>query len=555
MAPIVIKMKNRYFLRAFCATILSIGVLPNAAAEQFVTIGAVYWDGSKLQDWQGVVPVSQIRTIKAELDGVPAVLAAGVVGRRGLLIEGNFEAKTSTLGIDPRRDEQWGLDRLDFGRYVYDGSGVVVAVVDTGVDATHPDLIGKVLPGYDVYDEKSNGQKDPNGHGTHVAGIIAATLGNEIGVAGLAPGVKVLPVRVLDETGYGDDTLVAKGVLWAVLNGAHIINLSLGGPDRDPLLAEAIEIAVGAGVAVVAAAGNDGLFGSPVSYPGAHPLVTSVAASAPNDTRALFSTIGSYVDITAPGISILSTWPKGSYSYQSGTSMATPFVSAATALVIQAKGLSPQAALKRLESSATDIGKKGIDPETGIGLVDVFAAIGDGVTRTIESRGKISTPKIPQLPELKLPRLEMPSLQPLPVLKLPPLPALTLPKLEMPKFIIPNSPISLNPILKPLLPPRSELPTIPSKPIKNKPVNSSSKRESTILKVTVYGSGEDRKVVVALQSANGSMARRNLTVRIGKIERSVITDAFGRAVISPAGKSGIIRYRGDRAYLPATAGW
>jgi len=528
---------------------------PAVAAERYVTIGAVYWDGTRLQDWTGVIPVSRVSTMTAMLDAIPAVLAAGVVGRRGVLESSAPSTKPSSGGSDPRRDEQWALDRLDFGTYTADGSGVVVAVIDTGVVATHPDLAGKVLPGYDVYDNKNDGRFDPNGHGTHVAGIIASTAGNSIGVAGLAPAVKILPVRVLDKTGYGDDTLVAKGVLWAVLNGAHVINLSLGGPDRDPLLAEAIDQAVAAGVAVVVAAGNDGLVGSPVSYPGAHPSVTAVAATSPNDVRALFSTTGSYVDVAAPGMSILSTWPNGSFTYQSGTSMATPYVSAATALVINGKGLTPQAALTRLTSSATDIGTKGVDPETGAGLIDVVAALGDGVPRTIESRGRISAPNIPQLPELKLPQLEMPSLQPLPVMKLPPLPAMTLPKLELPKFTGPNLPISLNPVLPPLAPPTVTPPSSPSKPVTKRPVTTPAKRASTTLKAVASGSGDRRTVVVTLRSSNGPMARRNLTITFGTVVRTLSTDAFGRVVVSPAGRSGVIRYAGDRAYAPATTRW
>jgi len=553
-------------------------MLPAAAANSsYVTVAAIYWDGSTLRDWKAVVPSSLAGSVTEDLSEIPSVLAAGTVGRRGIL-----ETPPSVAnGKDTRRSEQWALDRLDYGKYSADGSGVVVAVIDTGVDATHPDLAGRVLPGYDVYDATSLGKIDPNGHGTHVAGIIAAAAGNGSGISGLAPAVKILPVRVLDETGYGDDSLVAKGVLWAVLNGAQVINLSLGGPDRDPLLADAIDKAVAAGVAVVVAAGNDGLSGSPVSYPGAHPSVTAVAATSTNDQRALFSTVGPYVDVAAPGMSILSTWPSASYSYQSGTSMATPYVSAATALVISGLQLAPRVALARIVSSATDVDTTGVDPSTGAGLIDPFAALGDGKPRTIEARGKIAAPSLPNMPELALPRLELPLLAPLPTPTLPPLPAMTLPKLELPKLTIPLQPSPVLPFPVPAIPSNPATPVKPIVPVtpgrpssptpaptksptekvtsplqpRPVPVKKPSSGYPVTLTLKVTTSERSSLIRIGLRNDSGPLARRSLVVVSGGKKWSVVTDALGFAQFRSSSATGTVRFAGDRVYAATSRTW
>lgn len=330
---------------------------------------------------------------------------------------------------DPKRSEQWGLTRLD-GENVKleaDGSGVRVAVVDTGVEGSHPDLEHAVLPGFDVFGD-SDGRVDLNGHGTHVAGIIAAQADNGVGVAGLASGVEILPIRALDETGYGDDAGIAEGILWAVQNDADVINLSLGSPDRDPVLAAAVESAISSGVTVVASSGNDGATGSPISYPAALPGVIAVAATSFGDQKAIFSTSGDYVTVAAPGVSIMSTWPGGGYAYSSGTSMSAPFVSASAALVEQKLGLKGPALKNRLTSSATDAGTPGFDTSFGYGVVDPYAALTDGAPRPPREGGGLpGSPTIPQLPSLPplpgLPAWELPALKPLPPMTRPELPA------------------------------------------------------------------------------------------------------------------------------------
>ena len=218
--------------------------------------------------------------------------------------------------------------------------GTIVAVLDTGVDATHPDLAGNLLPGHD-YVDGDDVPNDQNGHGTHVSGTIGADRGNGIGVAGIADGaVRILPLRVLDANGSGSVGNLIQAYGYAAQHGAKVVNLSLGSGTASQ--AEHDALAAFQNVLFVAAAGNGGPDGvgddndqSP-TYPCAYvlPNVICVGASDNRDQLAPFSNYGaSSVDLAAPGVSIASTWPGGGYSWASGTSMATPHVSGAAALL------------------------------------------------------------------------------------------------------------------------------------------------------------------------------------------------------------------------------
>jgi len=229
------------------------------------------------------------------------------------------------LTNDPQRASLWGLDRLraETAWPVVDGAGVVVAVIDTGV-ARHPDLAGSVVPGVDLSGSGGDGRNDGHSHGTHVAGTIAATANNGIGIAGVAPGVAIMPVKVLGDGGSGSSGDVARGIIWAADRGADIINMSLGSDTPSPATETAVRYAIDRGVTVIAAAGNDGGFGSPLSYPANYPGVVSVGATTSQDRRAFFSSFNSSVDVAAPGAAILSTVPGGGYATKNGTSMAAP---------------------------------------------------------------------------------------------------------------------------------------------------------------------------------------------------------------------------------------
>ncbi|AKT52544.1 hypothetical protein ADJ73_02735 [Arsenicicoccus sp. oral taxon 190] len=294
---------------------------------------------------------------------------------------------TSTYN-DPLRPEKWDLTAL--GGETFHArvatSRVTVAVVDTGVDGTHPDLRGVLVPGAEFLSKKpgstastGSGAVDANGHGTHVAGIIAAVADNRIGTAGLAPGTHVMPVRTMGADGSGWCSDVARGIYYATQHGAAVINLSLTG-GSDATLAKAVEYATSHGVVVVAAAGNDRLAGNPISYPAAYPGVIGVGAATRTRAAAPFSNTGSYVDLVAPGVDIVSTYPTrkiaSGYAAMDGTSMATPMVSATVAGLKAARpSLTPAQVQAVLASTATDLGVRGTDQTFGAGLVNPVRAL------------------------------------------------------------------------------------------------------------------------------------------------------------------------------------
>lgn len=306
---------------------------------------------------------------KAQRDG--ATVAVGIAAPLDLL----------ATSSDPRRSQQWSLDTLGAEQSwrVSTGRGQVVAVVDSGVQSNHPDLRGHVLPGVDL--TKSTALRtsvDPIGHGTHVAGTIAAVTHNGLGIAGMAPDARILPVKVLDDYGHGTTQDLASGIAWAANHGATVINISLGTTiGTDPTLRAAVKYAVGKGVPIVAAAGNWRESGSPRTYPGAFDEVIAVAATDGRGATTGYSNIGNYVDVAAPGDQILSTYNNGDYDVLSGTSMAAPHVSAIVAQLRQVTPRATPVSLQQwLERTATDIGAPGRDNAAGSGLVNPSGALG-----------------------------------------------------------------------------------------------------------------------------------------------------------------------------------
>jgi subtilisin family serine protease len=253
---------------------------------------------------------------------------------------------------------------------------VKVAVLDTGVDYTHPDLRNKVLvdEGYNFVGNNYN-VMDYDGHGTHVSGIIAAEANNSIGLAGVTGNldVKILPIKVLNADGEGDTISIVKGIIYAVDCGADVINLSLGSRSKIDLLAEAIEYAKSKGVFIVTASGNENENSDNFSPAGDGGY--TVSAIDYNYNKADFSDYGNSVKAAAPGVKMLSTVP-GGYEAWDGTSMAAPVVSGIAAMLkAEDPDLTPSQLEDILDSTATDIVYKGKDQATGYGLVNAYEAV------------------------------------------------------------------------------------------------------------------------------------------------------------------------------------
>jgi len=222
------------------------------------------------------------------------------------------------------------------------GEGVIVAVLDTGADLDHEDLVENLLPGRNFVDPNSP-PEDDNGHGSHVTGIICA-INNAFGVVGVAPKAKVIPVKVLDKKGAGNLPNVANGIRWAADQGADFITMSLGAPAQVPMIQDAIRYAASKGTVTWCAAGNAGRTRQ-IFYPAAYPEVIGIGAIDENFDRASFSCTGPDLDFVAPGVRILSTVPDNWYAVLSGTSMANPFAVGVAALLLsykRSKGLNIQ---------------------------------------------------------------------------------------------------------------------------------------------------------------------------------------------------------------------
>jgi len=315
-------------------------------------------------------------TVIAAIGSLPGVRYAQLDGRAYASVEPNDEFWDQEWSpVTTRAPQAWDLTT--------GAPSVVVAVVDTGVDATQPDLVGRLLDGHDFV----NGDEDvadDNGHGTAVAGVVAAAGNNEIGVAGYCWQCRILPVKVLGSDGSGFNSWVAAGILWAVDHGANVINTSLGSVTDDLTVAAAAQYAAGHGVLIVAAAGNAG--SSTLQYPAGLPGVLSVSASDQSDHLYSFSNTGAAV--AAPGENV-TTGVGGSYVTFLGTSSAAPVVSGIAALALSAAPTATAAQVTQaIESTAV--------PTPGVinGRVDAYAAV-HAIAPSLISAPSTSTPASP----------------------------------------------------------------------------------------------------------------------------------------------------------------
>lgn len=317
-----------------------------------------------------------------------------------------YRVESVSLALSETID--WGLELLRVPPLWKQsrGQGVKVAVLDTGWDVEHPDLVGAVAAAEDFTGSR-RGARDGNGHGTHVAGVIAARR-NHTGVVGVAPECRLLVAKVLADDGGGSEGWIVRGIDWALEQGADVLSMSFGSRQPNRAIYEAIERAVAAGKFVLCAAGNDGEAGTAtlggrqsrgwirprrlpvyiaaarsraatrVNYPARWPQTVAVGAVDREGRAARFSSRGAEVDIAAPGEDVLSTWLGAGYARLSGTSMATPFVGGVVALMLakhRARGGKTPIAnqrdlLEHLRRTAADAGSPGRDVSYGYGLID-----------------------------------------------------------------------------------------------------------------------------------------------------------------------------------------
>lgn len=325
----------------------------------------------------------------------------------GLLVDDNTPTPQSSpskkvhiLGQpDPWRWYQWSLEKANINITYQNPQKIKIAIIDTGI-AQHEDLPEINYLAGKNYINPDKQASDDNGHGTHVAGIIAAITNNQKGISGAANNIELIPIKVLDQYGYGDTGNVAKGIIWATDQGADIINLSLGSDEPDPALQAAIEYATSKNVIVVAAAGNTK---NQKSWPGAYPQPITVGACDENLAGAVWSANFDYVDVCGPGVNIISTTKTSNYTIMSGTSMATPYVSALAAL-LRGGGENPETIAAKIQTHTTPAGKT---KAAGSGMINYRKTLNDNTTNPPEE----TTPTLPELPKLPdLPKLPTPKL-------------------------------------------------------------------------------------------------------------------------------------------------
>jgi subtilisin family serine protease len=318
-------------------------------------------------------------------------------------VEPNYALSTlDTMPNDPYVLAQYYLDNIlaPQGWEVSTGSAALtIAIIDSGIEATHPDLASKVVAGYDFIDNDTTPQDD-NGHGTLVAGIAAASSNNGTGIAGVSWGARIMPLRVLDYAGNGSYANTAAAILWATDHGARVINLSLGGKNYSEVLEDAVNYALNQGVVVVAASGNSGA--NALLYPAAYAGVVGVGATDSGNHLASFSNTGAGIDVVAPGVSILSTSPGNNYRYDNGTSFSAPQVAGFAALLFSMPSMQYSSDVVNLiHTSALDLGASGYDTSYGYGLIQIGPAMMQAlgkVTPTATMRNATSIHAVSQTP-------------------------------------------------------------------------------------------------------------------------------------------------------------
>jgi subtilisin family serine protease len=370
--------------------------VPATDEDDATAVGAIVETGNGLEVVSVETRQGDAPEVVTELERDPDVVDAFV------------DLPVTIAATDPLRDEQWNLDALDLDvvpEATNDGSGTIVAVIDTGVRASHPDLreadVGQPDDGYRVlcrlgadFTETSQrsvgtGCTDPHGHGTHVAGIVSAVADNSYGVAGVSA-ARIMPVRVLDANGRGMTSRIVAGILWAVRKNADVINLSIVS-DLTDAYDDAIAYALQQDVVVVAAAGNNRALGNAPQSPASTTGVIAVAATDAKGLSTPFSHSGATNFIAAPGEDILSTTPTG-FASMSGTSMAAPHVAG---ILARYRALHPGATVgdirAAVQATAIDLQTAGKDADTGYGLINAHELLTGDPAPADPTRGVVPT--------------------------------------------------------------------------------------------------------------------------------------------------------------------
>lgn len=383
-------------------------VPPLAQDRHATTVGARTVPGRLVVRWKDVAAgralLAKLGATAGAIEGLatdvvslpPGISPEGfraAAGNSLAYAEPDYVVRTMLTPNDPRFKEQYALKKVEAPAawgLTRGSEQVKIAIVDTGIDANHPDLKRQIVGTFNAIGWRGklgmSGAKDENGHGTHCAGVAAAVTNNAEGIAGMAPGCRLLIAKALGEDGSGAASDLARAIRWSVAEGASVISLSVGCPDDASALREAVKQAIDAGVVLVAAMGNEGK--TLKNYPAAYPGVIAVGATTERDTSAAFSTRGSWISVAAPGANILSTTPTYKvflnhpeaggmdrrYGTLSGTSMATPLVAGLAALIKSRHPNWTPAQVKRaIEQTAVGSGRA--DSRIGHGRINAAAAL------------------------------------------------------------------------------------------------------------------------------------------------------------------------------------
>ncbi len=319
------------------------------------------------------IQVRRLRVKEADLDRLQAALEQSGLAA---FVEKDYLAEGAAVPNDPGYGSQWYLAKIN-GSMAWDISkgsgGVVVAVVDSGVDATHPDLAGKIVAGWNFLGANAD-TSDVYGHGTAVAGAVAAMTDNLAGISGIAWNNSIMPLVVLNSSNYASYSNIAAAIVWAADHGARAINVSLGGTSASSTLQSAVNYAWSKGAVVFAAAANAAT--STPAYPAACDKVVAIGSTDESDRLASFSNYGTWIDLTAPGTSMLTTVRGGGYSYWQGTSFSTPLAAGVAALMWSVNpNLTAASLVDLLQRNSDDLGSAGFDATYGYGRLNAYKAV------------------------------------------------------------------------------------------------------------------------------------------------------------------------------------